>query len=100
MTKSERHKENLSNYNHGKYDYKTYQSNKEKIDNMGMLVIKCKSGSAFAACVEEYADDEWFAEELYYKKQGCTTGSQESVEWSDCKCEHCETLIHKFEYTR
>ena len=65
-----------------------------------MLVIKCKAGIAFAACVEKYSDDEWFEEEFYYKKQGCTTGSQESVKWGDCKREHCEKLEHKFEYKR
>ena len=36
-------------------------------------------------------------EEKYYKDQGCTTGSQESVQWGDCKCDHCGTLKHEFE---
>ena len=62
-----------------------------------MIAIKCKSGKVFAATVAKYADAEWKLQEAYYKAQGCTVEPQESVQFRNCKCDHCKSLEHEFE---
>jgi hypothetical protein len=62
-----------------------------------MLAIKCKAGSVFSACVKDYVDEEWKAQELYYQKQGCTVEEVESVQLQKCECAHCKTLKHEHE---
>ena len=59
-----------------------------------MLAIKCPCGKVFAACVKDYADEEWKQEELYYQKQGCTVEEIESVTLDGC--DECK-LQHEFE---
>lgn len=62
-----------------------------------MIVIKCKSGIAFAAVNENFIDAEWKLQEAYYKAQGCTTEKQEQLKFQICECTHCQSLEHNFE---
>lgn len=60
-----------------------------------MIGIKCKSGHVFSAC--NFIDAEWKLQEAYYKAQGCEVEESESVRFSSCNCEHCQSLEHEFE---
>lgn len=85
----------LDRYSKSKSDI---SSEPEEEGEGGMIVIKCKSGTPIAACVEghETAAD-WRIREIYYKAQGCTVGRQETVTGSDCECAHCKSLVHDYE---
>lgn len=62
-----------------------------------MIGIKCKSGKVFSACNSHFVDAEWKLQEAYYKAQGCTVEESESVQFSECDCDHCKSLEHEFE---
>ena len=62
-----------------------------------MIGIKCKSGHVFSACNENYIDAEWKLQEAYYKAQGCEVELSNEVRFSECNCEHCQSLEHEFE---
>ena len=61
-----------------------------------MRGIKCKSGHFFSA-FRGNVDAEWKLQEAYYKAQGCTVEESENLIFSECNCEHCESLEHEFE---
>jgi hypothetical protein len=56
-------------------------------------VIKCKCGSAFAACIEPdcYSDKKWQKDMRKYVKKGCTVdlidGSSSEPLFQKCVCE-------------
>jgi hypothetical protein len=60
-----------------------------------MFTISCKSGKTFLA--SSNSDAEWKLNAAYYVAQGCIEGTSESVEYCECKCDHCKSLEHEFE---
>ena len=62
-----------------------------------MRAIMCKNRAIFSACNSNYIDAEWKLQEWYYKAQGCIIEEVETVVFSKCDCEHCQSLEHEFE---